>query len=86
MERNNKLLILGGTSSFARSLIESSQKEKYLCDLKIESIFIKLDFQNSKSLKCDVLLNKFGFRKQVQQFDSKPYNYVYKRDSITSIS
>ncbi len=29
MERNNKLLILGGTSSFASSLIESSQKEKY---------------------------------------------------------
>jgi FkbM family methyltransferase len=60
--------------------------QNYLCDLKIESIFIELDFQNSKSVECDVLLSKFGFRKQVQQFDSNSYNYVYKRDAITSIA
>jgi FkbM family methyltransferase len=57
--------------------------ENYLYDPKIKSIFIELDFQNSKSKDCDVLLNKFGFRKHVQQFDSNSYNYVYKRDAIT---
>ncbi len=58
--------------------------EKYLYDPKIESIFIELDFQNSKSFNCDVLLSKCGFRKQMQQFDSN--NYIYKRDAIASIT
>jgi FkbM family methyltransferase len=52
---------------------------EYLNNTKLEAIFIELDFQNHKSIDCDLLLTKFGFIKQTNIFDLNSYNYVYQR-------
>jgi hypothetical protein len=51
----------------------------YLYSSEVKSIFIELDFENTKSRDCDVLLNQFGFRQQAQKSDSNSYNFLYQR-------